>query len=56
MKYNYLLKRLDEMELFKGERVMVLEKFIDGWWKGRKSDNIIFGWFFLNYVDLELSE
>ncbi|XP_022287871.2 cytoplasmic protein NCK2-like [Crassostrea virginica] len=56
VKFNYSPKRQDEMELFKGERVMVLEKSIDGWWKGRKSDNITSGWFPSNYVDLEPSE
>ena len=55
-KYHYSPKRPDEIPLTKGERVMVLEKSIDGWWKGRKSDNITSGWFPSNYVDIEQNE
>ncbi|KAK3094391.1 hypothetical protein FSP39_001146 [Pinctada imbricata] len=55
-KFNYSPKRADEISLLKGERIMVLEKSIDGWWKGRKSDNITTGWFPSNYVDLDQNE
>ena len=52
-KYNYQAQRPDELSLIKGEKIMVLEKSIDGWWKGRKSDNVSSGWFPSNYVELE---
>ncbi|XP_069104040.1 cytoplasmic protein NCK2-like [Argopecten irradians] len=55
-KFTYAAQQPDELSLTKGERVMVLEKSSDGWWKGRKSDNITTGWFPSNYVDLEQSE
>jgi hypothetical protein len=39
------------MSLTKGEQVTVLEKSIDGWWKGRRQDNNM-GWFPSNYVEI----
>lgn len=55
-KYNYTSQRPDEMSLTKGEKVVVLEKSLDGWWKGRKPDNVTVGWFPSNYVELEPNE
>lgn len=51
VKFNYVLQRPDEMSLTKGEQVTVLEKSIDGWWKGRRQDNNM-GWFPSNYVEI----
>ncbi len=51
-KYAYQAQQADEISLEKGERVMVLEKSSDGWWKGRKENNEM-GWFPSNYVDME---
>ncbi|XP_076100090.1 cytoplasmic protein NCK2-like isoform X1 [Mytilus galloprovincialis] len=51
VKFNYTPQRPDELGLTKAEQVTVLEKSIDGWWKGRKKDNST-GWFPSNYVDI----
>lgn len=51
VKFNYVLQRPDEMSLTKGEQVTVLEKSIDGWWKGRRQDSNM-GWFPSNYVEI----
>jgi len=51
-KYAYQAQQADEISLEKGERIMVLEKSSDGWWKGRKDNNEM-GWFPSNYVDTE---
>lgn len=51
VKFNYSQQRPDEMSLTKGEQVTVLEKSIDGWWKGRRQDNHV-GWFPSNYVEI----
>lgn len=51
-KYAYQAQQADEISLEKGERIMVLEKSSDGWWKGRKENNEL-GWFPSNYVDME---
>lgn len=52
-KYLYTAQRADEISLLKGERIMVIEKSSDGWWRGRKDDGSV-GWFPSNYVE-ELS-
>nr|KAG5687918.1 hypothetical protein BaRGS_014367 [Batillaria attramentaria] len=49
VKFNYTAQRSDELSLVKGERVMVMEKSDDGWWKGQK-DDMTQGWFPSNYV------
>lgn len=51
-KYAYSAQQPDELNLSKSERVMVLEKSSDGWWKGRKDNNET-GWFPSNYVKEE---
>jgi len=48
-KFAYEAQQLDEMTLMKGEKVWVLEKSDDGWWRGRKETGQI-GWFPSNYV------
>lgn len=49
-KYFYTAQRADEISLSKGERIMVIEKSSDGWWRGRKDDGSV-GWFPSNYVE-----
>ncbi|XP_013419624.1 cytoplasmic protein NCK2 [Lingula anatina] len=49
VKYAYPSRQSDEMSLVKGEKVIVLEKSSDGWWKGRKMTGET-GWFPSNYV------
>jgi hypothetical protein len=51
-KYAYTAQQRDELSLSKGDRVMVLEKSSDGWWKGCKDDGQS-GWFPSNYVQEE---
>ena len=47
-KYAYTAQQPDELSLSKGDRVLVLEKSSDGWWKGKKASEV--GWFPSNYV------
>lgn len=54
VKYGYKPLQPDELGLVKGERIMVIEKSSDGWWKGKRSNGEI-GWFPSNYV-MEESE
>ncbi|GFO42236.1 cytoplasmic protein nck2 [Plakobranchus ocellatus] len=49
-KYFYTAQRPDEISLSKGERIMVIERSSDGWWRGRKDDGNV-GWFPSNYVE-----
>ena len=51
-KFNYTAQRPDELSLVKGERIMVMEKSSDGWWKGQREDQTA-GWFPSNYVEVE---
>jgi NCK adaptor protein len=51
-KYAYTAQQRDELSLNKADRVMVLEKSSDGWWKGCKDDGQS-GWFPSNYVQEE---
>ena len=53
-KFNYSAQRPDELTLVKGERIMVMEKSSDGWWKGQK-DDMTAGWFPSNYVEVDTS-
>lgn len=50
-KYPYEAQQTDEITLGKGDRVHVLEKSSDGWWKGRKETGEV-GWFPSNYMEL----
>ncbi|RUS91077.1 hypothetical protein EGW08_001205 [Elysia chlorotica] len=49
-KFFYTAQRADEISLSKGERIMVIERSSDGWWRGRKDDGSV-GWFPSNYVE-----
>lgn len=53
-KYNYTPVRDDEVALNKGDRVYVLEKEGDGWWRGEANGKT--GWFPSNYVEIIKSE
>lgn len=48
-KYAYQAQQPDELSLVKGDKVLVIEKCSDGWWKGRTESNEK-GWFPSNYV------
>lgn len=48
VKYNYKSQQPDELSLSKGNKISVLEKSDDGWWKGELDGKI--GWFPSNYV------
>ena len=52
VKFNYTAQRPDELSLVKAERILVMEKSSDGWWKGQKDDSTS-GWFPSNYVDVD---
>jgi len=54
--YNYDKKRDDELQLYKGQRVLILEESEDDWWRGRNMENGQDGWFPSNYVDLAPQE
>lgn len=49
-RYNYEKQRDDELELVKGNRVVVLEESEDKWWRGRNLETGEDGWFPSNYV------
>lgn len=51
-KYSYEAQQSDEITLAKGDRVLVLEKSSDGWWKGKKESGNEIGWFPSNYMEL----
>lgn len=53
-RYDYQPLRDDELQLIKGQRVTVLEKSSDGWWKGQCNDQT--GWFPSNYVEEETQQ
>ena len=50
-KFNYEPSRDDELELFKGQQVLVLEQSEDAWWRGRNEESGHDGWFPSNYVE-----
>lgn len=52
VKFAYTPEREDELTLFKGSRVIVMEKCSDGWWRGSQGGRV--GWFPSNYVQEEL--
>ena len=49
-KFNYPSQRDDELDLKKGDQILVTEKENDGWWKGESNGKS--GWFPNNYVDI----
>ena len=49
-KFQYTAQRSDEISLSRGERIMVIEKSNDGWWRGRNDAGGV-GWFPSNYVE-----
>lgn len=48
-KYNYEAQQSDELTLVKGDKISVVEKSSDGWWRGRSVGGQV-GWFPSNYV------
>ena len=50
--YNYDKKRDDELQLYKGQRILILEESEDDWWRGRSLENGQDGWFPSNYVEM----
>ena len=52
-KYAFEPQHNDELALKKGDKIKVIEKQEDGWWKGRIGNNE--GWFPSNYVQPEVS-
>ena len=51
-KYPYTAAQPDELKLLKGDKVVVIEKSSDGWWKGYKVSTKEIGWFPSNYMEL----
>ena len=51
-KYPYVAAQPDELKLLKGDKVVVIEKSSDGWWKGYKVSTKEIGWFPSNYMEL----
>ena len=49
-KYNYEAQQSDELVLVKGDKINVVERSTDGWWKGRSTSSNQIGWFPSNYV------
>ncbi|KAL6484853.1 hypothetical protein MHYP_G00068980 [Metynnis hypsauchen] len=52
VKFSYTAERDDELSLAKGDRVVVMEKCSDGWWRGSQAGRV--GWFPSNYVREEV--
>lgn len=52
--YNYDKTRDDELQLYKGQKILILEESEDDWWRGRNLENGQDGWFPSNYVELPL--
>ncbi|XP_071838131.1 cytoplasmic protein NCK2-like isoform X2 [Apostichopus japonicus] len=52
VKFKYEPQQEDELALNKGDKVIVIEKCTDGWWKGEVSGKS--GWFPSNYVSEDL--
>ena len=50
-KFSFQPQHDDELALKKGDKIKVLEKQGDGWWKGRVGKNE--GWFPSNYIQVE---
>ena len=51
-KFNFNPTRDDELEVFKGQKIIVLEQSEDDWWRGRNDESGAEGWFPSNYVDM----
>lgn len=51
-KFNYEPTRDDELEIYKGQRIIVLQQSEDAWWRGRNEESSSEGWFPSNYVDM----
>lgn len=49
--YTYNKTRDDELDLHKGQRVLILEESEDDWWRGRNMETGHDGWFPSNYVE-----
>ncbi|GMT04156.1 hypothetical protein PENTCL1PPCAC_26330, partial [Pristionchus entomophagus] len=49
VRHNYEAKLEDEMGLTKGDKINIVEKSSDGWWKGECNGRT--GWFPSNYVE-----
>lgn len=54
-KYSYEAQQSDELSLSKGDKIVVLEKSSDGWWRGELGNEKV-GWFPSNYVIEETVE
>ena len=54
-KYPYTAIQHDELMLAKGDRVIVMEKSSDGWWKGCKVSTKEVGWFPSNYMEIPMA-
>lgn len=50
VKYTYEPKNDDELAIQKGEKVWIVDKSSDGWWKGRRDGSNHLGWFPSNYL------
>lgn len=50
-KFKYVPQRDDELEMNRGETILVLEMENDGWWRGENSVSSKNGWFPYNYVE-----
>lgn len=58
-RYTYPANQPDELSLERGDRIRVLEKSSDGWWRGMlitEGKPQLVGWFPSNYVTLNLSK
>ena len=49
--YTYNKTRDDELDLHKGQRILILEESEDDWWRGRNMETGHDGWFPSNYVE-----
>lgn len=50
--YNYDKTRDDELQIYKGQKILILEESEDDWWRGRNLESGQDGWFPSNYVEL----
>jgi hypothetical protein len=54
--YTYNKTRDDELDLHKGQIIMILEESEDDWWRGRNMESGADGWFPSNYVEYTVDE
>lgn len=52
-KFNYEATRDDELDILKGQKILVIEQSEDAWWRGRNEETGTEGWFPSNYVDTQ---